>query len=97
VRDHTLDQQALELQVALSAAEETLRGKDGKDDEKEQQQVREVAARTVKTLAPLLIVDAERNGWIVTALSSADTDEWKRTEKHLEQVEILLMSACYQT
>jgi hypothetical protein len=61
------------------------------DDESEARQLlSDVAERTVKTLAPLLINDAEQNDWLVTTLPSADQDSWRRMEKHLHQ----LRNAC---
>jgi len=61
------------------------------DDESEARQlVNDVAERTVKTLAPHLINDAEQNDWLVTTLPSADQDSWRRMEKHLHQ----LRNAC---
>ena len=53
-----------------------------------EQRMRDVAERTVKTLAPFLIKDAEPNGWLVASLPSADADTWRRTEKHLDQLRI---------
>jgi len=65
--------------------------KQGMDDEPEARQlVNDVAERTVKTLAPLLIKEAEQNDWLVTTLPSADQDSWRRMEKHLHQ----LRNAC---
>ena len=65
--------------------------KQGMDDESEARQLlSDVAERTVKTLAPLLINDAEQNDWLVTTLPSADQDSWRRMEKHLHQ----LRNAC---
>ena len=89
VRDLMLDQQVQDLDLAFASAQQTLTDKQGTEDEHEaQQQLKSTAMRTVRTLSPFLIKDAEQNGWLVTTLSTADNDTWRRTEKHLEQLRI---------
>ena len=84
-----LDQQVQDLDLAFASAQQTLTDKQGTEDEHEaQQQLKSTAMRTVRTLSPFLIKDAEQNGWLVTTLSAADNDTWRRTEKHLEQLRI---------
>jgi len=87
VREVILDQQALELELAMSEAQAAAADRQGQDDEMElQQKVREIAERIVKTLAPLLIQDAEANSWLVTQALTASKAATARTEKHLEQL-----------
>jgi hypothetical protein len=91
VRALMLDQQAHDLAAAMQVAQATATDKQGQDDEQEaQQHLKSVAARTVRTLSPFLIRDAEQNDWLVKTLSSADKESWQRTEKHLDQ----LRNAC---